>query len=179
MTSPAIPELLGTLSHDIILVCNTQEIVQEANPLAQQLLGEQIIGHPLLELMTTMSRAKGRAFLNHLSNQPDPAAAETWELVFHVPQTVPLRVRARGGPLKQGGWLIVCGCEPPHMMALYHEVLAMNSELTNLVRQLSKEQSVLTNRLTRLLQTEEQNNAGQSPARQSPTNGHRSPERLS
>ncbi|MFP4438316.1 MAG: hypothetical protein ACLFVO_13805 [Chloroflexaceae bacterium] len=178
MNSPAIPELLGTLSYDIILVCDSQEIVQEANPLAQQLLGEQIIGHPLLELMTTMSRAKGRAFLNYLHDQPDLTQVETWELLFHVPQTVPMRVRARGGPLEQGGWLIVCGCEPPYMMALYHEVLAMNSELTNLVRELSKKQSVLTNQLTQLLQAEEQNNAGQSTPRQATTNGHGAPERL-
>lgn len=155
MNTSSIPELLGTLSHDIILVCNDQGVVQEANQLARQLLGEAIVGRLLLDLMTAMSYHKGEAFLNYLYTLPPNTTGDAWELLFHVPRSIPLRVSARGGALAGGGWLIVGGCEPPQLVALYHEVLAINSELTNLIRQLCKEQATLTSQVTHLLHLQE------------------------
>jgi len=54
----------------------------------------------------------------------------------------------RGGLVAPGNWLIMGASDPPELTSIYYEVLAMNSELTNLIRRLSKEQSRLNAQLS-------------------------------
>jgi hypothetical protein len=49
----------------------------------------------------------------------------------------------------------VASRDSPQLTALYHEVLAMNNELTNLIRQISKEQARLITQLERLADAQE------------------------
>jgi hypothetical protein len=51
-------------------------------------------------------------------------------------------------------------CEPPQLTAIYHEVLSINSELTNLIRQLNKEQARLAAQIERLLKEQGEKNYG-------------------
>jgi len=62
----------------------------------------------------------------------------------------------RGGLTEQGEWLLVGTYESPQAQALYHEALAMNSELTNLIRQLNKEHARLSSQLSAQIETQEQ-----------------------
>jgi hypothetical protein len=61
----------------------------------------------------------------------------------------------RGGRLPDGGWMIMGSGESPRLANLYHEVLAINTELTNLIRELTREQAVLTGTINRLLERPE------------------------
>jgi hypothetical protein len=156
MTLPAsIPNLIGQLSNDIMLICDQQCIVREANPVALQTLGNEIVGRPVLQLLATMSRTKGRAFFDHLRRLAPGECSEPWELLFHMSQAAPLLISVRGGATDDGQWLLVGSHESPQLTVLYHEVLAINSELTNLVRQLSKEQAQLTSRIETLMSAQE------------------------
>lgn len=153
--SSLIPAPLGALSHDLILACDGEMIVREANALAVALLGRRVVGQPLLRLFAMMARPKAGAFLAQLRDLPPDATTEPWELLFHVPRATPLLANVRGGVVPCGGWLIVGSCPSPQLTTLYHEVLTINNELTNLVRQLSKEQALLSSRINRLLQAQE------------------------
>lgn len=144
-------QLLGALTQDIILVCDRGHIVREANPLACDLLGGDLIGRPLLSLLSTMSQTKGEAFLEHTRQIAPGTASDTWELLFHVPPTEPLLANVRMGFSTRGYWLVVGTHESPQLSALYHEVLAMNTELTGMIRELSREQVRLSNQVSRLL----------------------------
>lgn len=155
MTLPVIPPILGRLSHDVMLVCDRESIIQEANPLALRLMGPEIVGKPLSDVMAEKSKAKGEAFLGYLQELQEGDLSEAWELFFQVAGSSPMPVSVRGGLLEQDVWLLVGGCEPPQLTTIYHEVLAINTELTNLIRQLSKEQARLTSQVNRLLDSKE------------------------
>lgn len=154
-TVVSIPDLIGQLSNDIILVCDQQCVVREANTVALQMLGSDIVGRPTLQLLATMSRTKGRAFFDHLRRLNAGECSEPWELLFHIARSAPLLISMRGGSTGGGQWLLVGSHESPQLTVLYHEVLAINSELTNLVRQLSKEQAQLTSRIETLMSSQE------------------------
>jgi PAS domain-containing protein len=150
-----IPALLGHLSHDLIFVCDRQFVVSEANPLAKQMLGTHIVGQPFREILSTMTPAKNEAFLHHLQSVSAGNISESWELLFHVAEGEPVLLHVRGGMTEQGEWLLVGTYESPQSQALYHEVLAMNSELTNLICQLNKEHARLSSKLSELVETQE------------------------
>jgi hypothetical protein len=148
--------MLGSLSHDLILVCDAEHRVREANPLSLTMLGPSIIGQPLQALLSDMTIAKNEAFLDHLDRIEIGSISDEWELLFHSSRPDPLLINLRAGLCDQGQWLLVGTCESPQLTALYHEVLAMNSELTNLIREMSKEQARLSDQLSHLLHTQEQ-----------------------
>jgi hypothetical protein len=155
MTTGIIPAPLGQLSNDIILICDRDAVVREANPYAVRTLGAAITGKPLLQILTTMSQAKGAAFIEHLRHLVPGACSDGWELRFDVAQATPLLITVRGAALERGGWLLVGGNDASRLTAFYHEVLAINNELTNLIRQLSKDQARLKGRIEELLQPQE------------------------
>lgn len=156
MIEYGIPALLGHLSHELILVCDRQFVVSEANPLARQMLGQHIVGQPFRALLSEMTPAKNDAFLHHLQSVAAGSISESWEMLFQIPEREPVLLHMRGGLTEQGEWLLVGTYESPQAQALYHEVLAMNSELTNLIRQLNKEHARLSNQLSTLAETQEQ-----------------------
>ncbi len=155
MTSPCIPPMLGVLSHDIILVCDASGMVQEANTLAQRMFGADLIGSMLEQLLSEHAAEKGAAFLQQLGELAPGAVGPAWELLFHVPNSTPLPISMRGGNMSPDAWMLVGACEPPQLTSIYHEVLAINSELTNLIRQLSKEHARLAEQVGRLLDAQE------------------------
>lgn len=157
MNHAAIPDILGRLSHDVMLLCTREGVVCEANPVAKRILGEHIINQPLETLFSDMVGSKGKAFLDQLLDLADNETSNTWELFFKVPDSNDITpINMRGGAVDRERILLVGACEPPQLTAIYHEVLAINSELTNLIRQLSKEQARLSARLERLLNNEEE-----------------------
>jgi PAS domain-containing protein len=141
MLEAGIPAILGSLSNDLILVCDEAYVVQEANALACHILGTHMIGQPLINLLHRTSQDKGQAFLEHTRSIAAGETGDTWELLFAAPDREPLLISMRAGRSEHGTWLLVGMCESPQFTALYHEVLSINSQLTNLVRHLSKEQS--------------------------------------
>lgn len=151
MIQPIIPPILGKLSHDIILVGTPEGIIQEANELAIHLFGKDVLGKTLLSLMSPKSHAKGETFFKHMLEFDVGEVSNTWELFFKTLETDTFLVNARAGLLESGIWVMMGACEPPQLTAIYYEVLAMNSELTNLIRRLSKDQARLTNKLNNLL----------------------------
>jgi hypothetical protein len=155
LINTGIPALLGTLTRDLIFACDAQSIVSEANPLATRLLGSYMVGQPLIQLLSTGSHTKGNMFLEHLSGLAEGGVSDTWELLFDTPSAEPLLLNLRAGRLEHGGWLFVASRDSPQLTALYHEVLAMNNELTNLIRQISKEQARLITQLERLADAQE------------------------
>lgn len=156
MSDSTVPAMLGRLSHDVILICNRQGVVREANPVALRLLGDHIVDHSLEELFSEITGSKGQAFLEHLWKLETGDISTTWELFFTIPNVhEPAPINIRGGIVDHETVLLVGACEPPQLTAIYHEVLAINSELTNLIRQLSKEQARLSARLERLLREQE------------------------
>ncbi len=155
MTDNGIPTLLGSLTHDLIVLCNPSYVVLEANTLAQEMLGTHIVGQSLLQLLHEKSQMKGQSFLKHLSHLAANETSNAWELVFYSASGETVMINVRAGLSDNGNWLLVGTCESPQLTALYHEVLAMNSELTNLIRQLSKEQARLNEQLSRLLDLQE------------------------
>jgi hypothetical protein len=150
--------LIGQLSNELILVCDGDLIVREANALALVTLSERIIGQPLLHLIAPVARGKGAAFIAELQRLSTEQLSVTWELLLRVPQDTPLLIGLRGGALPAGGWLIMGGGEPSGLSRLYKEVLALNTELTDLVRKLTREQAVLSEQVRRLLEREEHHN---------------------
>lgn len=158
MTDKAIPPMIGSLSHDLMLVCDKQGIIQEANPIALHMLGYDIIGNKLLSLLSDESTEKGKAFLRNSSKLDVGEISGMWELIFNTPGLVHTPVRMRSGLFSQEKLILVGTCDQPHLMGVYNEVLAINSELTNLIRQVSKEQARLTTRLTKLIEAQEENN---------------------
>lgn len=152
MNQNLIPDMLGRLSHEIILVCDEHGTIHEANPIALNMFGLSIIGRHLQELLFEKSVDKGNAFLSQLFELEMNSISNTWELYFNQPDSEPIACNIRGGKELAGYWIIIGACEPPELTAIYYEVLAMNSELTNLIRQLSKEQARLMTRLNELLQ---------------------------
>jgi len=155
LATSAIPTLLGALSHDFILALTPEHLICEANPLARQILGPQILGRPFLDLLTSESYSKGVAFLAELKQEADQAS-EAWELIFHSTQAEPVLLQARGGWLASGHWLFVGSNAMLNFSDVYYEVLAINSEMTNLIRQLSKDQARLNSQLENLFQVQEQ-----------------------
>ncbi len=155
MIHAGIPALLSTLTQDLVLVCDHSCRVYEANTLAVRLLGDYIVGKPFIQLLPPASQSKGNAFLEHMYNLNENQVSDTWELLFDTPSSELLLLNVRGGATGDGSWLLVGSRESPQLTALYHEVLAMNSELTTLIRQISKEQARLIQQLERLTQTEE------------------------
>lgn len=151
MNDSVIPTLFGNLSHELILVCDRHGLIREANQRSRQLLGDDIIGSSLLQLLSTMSYTKGNAFLQHVATLPPGATSDVWELLFDRSDTAPLCVNMRAGALSPDYCVLIGGYEPPQLTTLYHEVLAINSELTNLIRQLSKEQARLGSQIERLM----------------------------
>lgn len=149
---PIIPELFGTLSHDMLFVCNPEGIISEVNTLAQRMLGNGLVGKSFVNLLAESSRSKGMTLLENLRSYHLNDMSVTWELIFHGLEPNHLMVHVRAGVIAEDQWLIVGACEPPQLTAIYYEVLAMNSELTNLIRQLSKDQARLSTHLNRLLQ---------------------------
>ncbi len=151
ISDPVIPALFGDLSHDLILICDRHGLIREANLRSRQLLGEDIIGSPLLQLLSTMSHIKGNDFLQQITTLSPGATSDTWELLFDSADAAPLCVSIRAGALSPDYRVLIGGYEPPRLTTLYHEVLAINSELTNIIRQLSKEQARLRDQIERLI----------------------------
>jgi hypothetical protein len=152
-TSPI--DLIGSrLSGEVILICDDQMIVREANELARTTLSEHIVGRPLLRIVTAMARSKGKAFIDALGRLDDTAVTNTWELLLHVPRAAPLLVSLRGGRLPEGGWMIMGSSDSPRLTALYHEVLSINTELTNVIRQLTREQAALVSSINQLIESQ-------------------------
>lgn len=151
-----IPHILGKLSHDVMLVGNLEGTIKEANSLALHMLGSDIVGTPFLSLISPKSGPKGDTFFNQIRELEVGNISNTWELFFNAPDaSEAVLINVRAGILEPGCWMIMGACEPPQLTAIYYEVLAMNSELTNLIRQLSKEQARLTTRLNSVLQQNE------------------------
>ncbi|RRR69484.1 MAG: hypothetical protein EI684_15545 [Candidatus Viridilinea halotolerans] len=148
--------LLGRLSNELILVCDHDLVVREANELAVQTLGEALLDHSLIELFSPTAQGKGTAFVAELQRLSPTQTTPTWELMLDVPHGNRLLIGLRGGKLPNQGWLIMGGGEPSGISNLYHEVLALNIELTTLIRKLSREQTVLNDRIQRLLEFQEQ-----------------------
>jgi len=155
MTYLAIPPMLGKLTHDVIILCSKDKIIQEANPFALRMIGPDIVGKSLESLFSDMSGSKVHSFIEHMSQFDMGEISETWELFFDTPEDEPRPINIRGGVMDTGEWLLVGTCEPPQLTTIYYEVLAINSELTNLVRRLSKDLAMLNSRLARLLQEQE------------------------
>ncbi len=158
MIDTVIPPMLGSLCHDMILVCDKQSIIQEANPVAMHMLGQDIIGNQLFTLLSDNSIEKGKAFIKNSNRLDVGEISGTWELIFNTHALAHTPVKMRGGLFSQEKLLLVGSCEQQHLMGVYNEVLAINSELTNLIRQVSKEQARLTTRLTRLIEAQEEHN---------------------
>jgi hypothetical protein len=154
MTQTTIPPILGKLSHDILLIGTTAGVIQEANDLAFHLFGEDILGKSFLTLMSPKSSTKGERFFAQVQGFQVGEVSNTWELFFKTLETDTLLVNTRAGLIQVGVWVMMGACEPPQLTTIYHEVLAMNSELTNLIRRLSKDQARLTSRLNNLLDQE-------------------------
>lgn len=155
MNGQGIPELLGSLSHDLILVYDEHSIIREANALALHILGEQCVGQALPTLFAEMAYDKGMAFLAQANALQVGQTSEAWELLLKTVHAGAKLIKMRAGRWQTHHWLLVGMCDSPQLTALYHEVLEMNSELTNLIRQLSQEQSRLSSEVSRLLQTQE------------------------
>jgi hypothetical protein len=128
----------------MILICDDQMTVREANELALATLSDNILGRPLLLLVANMARSKGATFIDELRCLDTKGVTPTWELMLHVPRDVPLLVGLRGARLPDGGWMIMGSGESSRLMGLYHEVLSLNTELTNLIRQLTRDKAALT-----------------------------------
>lgn len=156
MMEQSIPPLLGRLSHDIILVYDEQHTILEANPLALRLLGSSVVGCSIMELMTDMSEEKALRFFDCTRTLALGEMSDTWELLFEIPGAEPMLINVRAGFWQPGRWLLVGMCESPQLTTLYHEVLAMNTELTNLIRELCREQARLSSQVSRLLQAQTQ-----------------------
>jgi hypothetical protein len=159
MSALQIDPIFGRLSGELILVCDDDLTVRDANTLARSTLGERIVGRPLLKLITAMARAKGEAFLDALRSLGDADSTATWELLLHVPRAAPLLTGLRGARRPGGGWVIMGGGESPGLSRLYHEVLSLNAELTDLIRQLTREQAALAATVSRLTQRQEEHHA--------------------
>lgn len=155
MIETGIPAILGSLSHDLIFVCDTGFVVREANPLTLDLLGSDIIGQPLLYLLHESSCSKGQAFLDHIAAIASDTASDAWELLFNASGRTPLLLRIQARQSAEGQWFIVGTYDSPQLTGLYHEVLAMNSQLTNMIRELSKEQARLNSQIAHLLEKQE------------------------
>jgi hypothetical protein len=155
MNGHGIPELLGSLSHDLIMVYDEHYVIREANALALHFLGEQCVGQALPTLFADMAYDKGMAFLAQANTLQVGQTGEPWELLLNTVHIEPTLIKMRAGRWQPQSWLLVGMCDSPQLTALYHEVLEMNSELTNLIRQLSQEQSRLSGEVSRLLQTQE------------------------
>lgn len=153
MSDSVIPALFGDLSHELILICDKHGLIREANSRSRQLLGEDIIGSTLLQLLSTMSHTKGNAFLRHIATLSPGTTSDAWELLFDASDTAPLCVNIRAGALSPDYRVLIGGYEPLQLTTLYHEVLAINSELTNLIRHLSREQARLSNQIEQLKST--------------------------
>lgn len=144
-------DIVSSLSRDVIITCSPQCDIIEANAVARRMLGDMIVNQPFLSLLEESSRAKGKRFLEELAKTTEGEISHPWELIFHVPQGTPIAMSIRGGMVEEGMVVVGTG-EPPDLTTIYYEVLAMNSELTNLVRQISKEQARLSARLQNILQ---------------------------
>lgn len=155
MSGTTLPGLIGKLSHELMLACDDELTVREANSLALSTLGPRIVGRPLLQLITSMARPKGAVFIAELEALEPEQVSTTWELLLHVPRAAPLLIGLRGGRRREGGWLIMGAVESPRLSGLYHEVLALNKELTELIRQLTRQQAELNHKLERLPITQE------------------------
>ncbi|MFV9506612.1 MAG: hypothetical protein AB4911_18840 [Oscillochloridaceae bacterium umkhey_bin13] len=155
MTTLTATTLLGRLSHELIFMCDDGLIVREANGLALETLDRPLVGLPFAKLFATNARVKGEAFLGELRQLSPNEITVTWELMLHVPHQAPLLIGLRAGALEGGGWVIMGGGEPTGMHRLYHEVLALNTELTDLVRKLTREQAALSEQVRRLLAHQE------------------------
>jgi hypothetical protein len=156
MIEQSIPPLLGRLSHDIILVYDAQHTILEANPLALRLLGSSVVGRSIMDVMTDMSEEKAQMFLGCTHELALGEMSDIWELLFEMPNAEPMLINVRAGFWQPGRWLLVGMCESPQLTALYHEVLAMNTELTNMIRELCREQARLSSQVSRLLQNQTQ-----------------------
>lgn len=143
-------QIFAHLSNEMILICDEQMLVREANPTALEALGKQIIGQPLTQLSSTVAQAKAEAFADELRQLNPSGVSTSWELLLHSPHATPLLAGMRGGRLPEGGWMIMGASEAPRLTALYYEVLAINTELTNMIRELIREQSNLSAAVKRL-----------------------------
>lgn len=155
MSTLPLQPLISQLSHELIMVCDQELVVREVNELAASMIGERIIGRPLLQLFSNMARPKAIAFINALLALDPGQVTATWELLLHMPRAAPLLVGLRGGRIGEGGWLLMGNGEPPRLTGLYHEVLALNTELTDLVRTLTREHAALAQQIERLMQEKE------------------------
>jgi hypothetical protein len=158
MSLPGPLNLLGRLSHELILVCDSDLVIREANELAIRTLRQPLLGQPLLQLIAPSARSKAVAFIAELQQLSADQLTISWELLLHVPQDNPLLIGMRGGALPAGGWLLMGGSEPGGITRLYQEVLALNSELTDLIRKLTREQAALSAQVQRLLDHQEHHN---------------------
>jgi hypothetical protein len=157
--SPSILAVVNRLSHELVLFCDDDMVVREANPVALTMLGPRLIGRPLLQLFSAMARPKGAAFLDELRGLEGEAVSATWELLLHRSRAAHALVELRGSRSPEGGWVIIGASEPPHLTALYHEVLGLNAELSELIRNLTRQQASLSAQIAHLLSTREQHNA--------------------
>jgi hypothetical protein len=142
--------LLAELSYDLVLTCDAGTAVVAANSVALRTLGPRLLGKPLLKLTSTLSRPKTEAFLERIRMLGSGEISDSWELLFHVPRSVPLMARARAAALPEGGWLLLANFEALQPSPLYEEVLAINNDLTALVRAVNKKQAALARQLARL-----------------------------
>lgn len=152
-----VPEssLLSRLSHELIFVCDDALIVREANELAITTLAQPIVGEAFAKLFASNARIKGEAFIAELRRLGPDELTVTWELLLHVPDQAPLLIAIRAGALQGGGWVLMGGSEPTGVYRLYQEVLALNTELSDLVRKLTREQAALSDHVRRLLAHQE------------------------
>lgn len=144
--------LLSQLSNELILICDEQMMVREANEIALATLSAHILGRPLLKLVVAMARTKGEAFITELQHLDDTNVSSRWELLLHIPHATPLLTSVRGGRLPDGGWMIIGSSDSPRLTQLYHEMLSLNIELTSLIRDLTREQAALTETINRMLE---------------------------
>jgi hypothetical protein len=156
MKESSIPDMLGRLSHDIIVVYNDDSVICETNAVAERVFGRDLVDQPLQSIFSSKTQTKTDRFLAQMRELSVGDISSSWELYFDIPDQSPMPVTLRGGALDQTLHMIVGAFESPQLTAIYHEVLAINSELTNLIRQLSKEQAHLSAQLDRLLHLKEE-----------------------
>ncbi len=156
MKESRIPDMLGQLSHDVIVVCTNEAIIYETNAVAERVFGQSLVDEPLQHIFSSKTQTKTERFLTQMRELSVGDISSSWELFFDIPDESPMPVTLRGGVLDQKLWMLVGAFESPQLVAIYHEVLAINSELTNLIRQLSKEQAHLSAQLDRLLHLKEE-----------------------
>ena len=163
MSGARLPDLLTSLTNDLLFLCDGEGVIVQVGALTQQRLTvkpDQRFG----ELLASLSRAKGERFWEVVRALEVGGMTEPWELHFKCPGTIPLSSSVRGGRFSEDQVIIVGAAETPQIARLYQELLGVNGELTALVRRLSKEQALLNQQIEHLLGASRGGNGGSSGA---------------